>query len=356
MPTATITASARAARRRSAELEAEIARDPGAFRILTGDRPTGPLHIGHYFGTVRNRVRLQQAGVGLLVLIADYQAITDRTATSRLPQDVLGLVADYLAAGIDPARATVFAHSQVPALNQLLLPFLSLVSVAEIERNPTVKEEIALGGQAALNALMFAYPVHQAADILALRANLVPVGADQLPHVELSRVIARRFNERYSPGAAFFPEPEALLTAEPMLLGTDGRKMAKSRGNAVPLSATADETARLIGRATTDSGRLITYEPARRPEVSNLVLIAALCRDEDPQAVAAEIGGGGAKALKAAVTAAVNDRLAPIRARRAELAADPGHLREVLAAGNARARAAADGTLAAVQRLMHTSY
>ena len=191
--------SARATRRRSAELEAEIARDPGAFRILTGDRPTGPLHIGHYFGTVRNRVRLQQAGVGLLVLIADYQAITDRTATSRLPQDVLGLVADYLAAGIDPARATVFAHSQVPALNQLLLPFLSLVSVAEIERNPTVKEEIALGGQAALNALMFAYPVHQAADILALRANLVPVGTDQLPHLELSRVIARRFNERLQP-------------------------------------------------------------------------------------------------------------------------------------------------------------
>ncbi len=356
MPTATITASARATRRRSAELEAEIARDPGAFRILTGDRPTGPLHIGHYFGTVRNRVRLQQAGVELLVLIADYQAITDRTATSRLPQDVLGLVADYLAAGIDPARATVFAHSQVPALNQLLLPFLSLVSVAEIERNPTVKEEIALGGQAALNALMFAYPVHQAADILALRANLVPVGADQLPHVELSRVIARRFNERYSPDAAFFPEPEALLTAEPMLLGMDGRKMAKSRGNAVPLSATADETARLISRATTDSERLITYEPARRPEVSNLVLIAALCRDEDPQAVAAEIGSGGAKALKAAVTAAVNDRLAPIRARRAQLAADPGYLREVLAAGNARARAAADATLAAVQRLMHTSY
>jgi tryptophanyl-tRNA synthetase len=356
MPTATITASARATRRRSAELEAEIARDPGAFRILTGDRPTGPLHIGHYFGTVRNRVRLQQAGVELLVLIADYQAITDRTATSRLPQDVLGLVADYLAAGIDPARATVFAHSQVPALNQLLLPFLSLVSVAEIERNPTVKEEIALGGQAALNALMFAYPVHQAADILALRANLVPVGTDQLPHVELSRVIARRFNERYSPDAAFFPEPEALLTAEPMLLGMDGRKMAKSRGNAVPLSATADETARLISRATTDSERLITYEPARRPEVSNLVLIAALCRDEDPQAVAAEIDSGGAKALKAAVTAAVNDRLAPIRARRAQLAADPGYLREVLAAGNARARAAADATLAAVQRLMHTSY
>jgi tryptophanyl-tRNA synthetase len=356
MPAATATASARAARRRSAELEAEIARDPGAFRILTGDRPTGPLHIGHYFGTVRNRVRLQQAGVELLVLIADYQAITDRTATSRLPQDVLGLVADYLAAGIDPARATVFAHSQVPALNQLLLPFLSLVSVAEIERNPTVKEEIALGGQAALNALMFAYPVHQAADILALRANLVPVGADQLPHVELSRVIARRFNERYSPDAAFFPEPGALVTAEPMLLGTDGRKMAKSRGNSVPLTATADDTARLIGRATTDSERLITYEPARRPEVSNLVLIAALCRDEDPRAVAAEIGSGGAKALKAAVTAAVNDRLAPIRARRAELAADPGYLREVLAAGNARARAAADGTLAAVQRLMHTSY
>ena len=353
---ATATASLLASQQRSTGLEQAIADDPAAFRILTGDRPTGALHIGHYFGSLRNRVRLQQAGVDLMVLIADLQAITDRPASAGVAADVLGLVADYLAVGINPAVSTIFAHSQVEALNQLVLPFLSLVSVAEIRRNPTVKDEIALAGPSGLNGLMFTYPVHQAADILFCHANLVPVGKDQLPHVEITRTIARRFNERYSPDAAFFPEPGALVTAEPMLLGTDGRKMAKSRGNSVPLTATADDTARLIGRATTDSERLITYEPARRPEVSNLVLIAALCRDEDPRAVAAEIGSGGAKALKAAVTAAVNDRLAPIRARRAELAADPGYLREVLAAGNARARAAADGTLAAVQRLMHTSY
>ena len=127
---------------RSAELEQAIAHDPGAFRILTGDRPTGPLHVGHYFGSLANRVRLQEAGVELLVLIADYQALTDRTASADLPDVVLGLVADYLAAGVDPERATIFAHSQVAALNQLLLPFLSLVSVAEIGRNPTVKDEM----------------------------------------------------------------------------------------------------------------------------------------------------------------------------------------------------------------------
>src|SRR5262249_16508083 len=156
---------------------------------------------GHYFGTLHNRVRLQAIGVELLVLIADYQTITDRDAPSSLPSDVEGQIADYLAVGIDPARATIFAHSQIEALNQLLLPFLSLVSVAEIGRNPTVKEEVASTGGTAMNGLMFTYPVHQAADILFCRANLVPVGKDQLPHVELTRTIARRFNERYSPDA-----------------------------------------------------------------------------------------------------------------------------------------------------------
>ena len=356
MSTSTATPAVHAGLRRTADLEADIARDPGAFRVLTGDRPTGPLHIGHYFGTVQNRVRLQRAGVELLVLIADYQTITDRTATASLPADVLGLMADYLAAGIDPDRATIFAHSQVPALNQLVLPFLSLVSVAEIGRNPTVKEEMAAAGSAAMNGLMFTYPVHQAADILACRANLVPVGIDQLPHVEISRVIARRFNERYSPGEEFFPEPDALLSTAPLLLGTDGKKMAKSRGNAVPLSATADQTARLIASATTDSERLITFEPDRRPEVSNLVLLAALCRDEPPEEVADDIGPGGAAALKAVVTEAVNEKFAAMRARRAELANDPGYLRTVLATGNQRAMVLASTTLENVQRLMHTSY
>src|ERR1022692_3929047 len=178
----TMTASTITATARSAGIEAELSRVPRSFRILTGDRPTGPLHLGHYFGTLQNRVRLQDLGADVLVLVADYQAITDRHAGGGLAADVLGLVADNLAAGLDPGRATIFAHSQAGPLNQLMLPFLSLLSVAEVGRNPTVKEEFSATGGAVMSALMFTYPVHQAADILACRANLVPVGQDQLPH------------------------------------------------------------------------------------------------------------------------------------------------------------------------------
>ncbi|HUB40467.1 MAG TPA: tryptophan--tRNA ligase [Streptosporangiaceae bacterium] len=350
------TPSVLASRDRTAVLEQAIVRDPHSFRILTGERPTGALHLGHYFGSQQNRVRLQNAGVELLVLIADYQAITDRTAAADLPDIVIGLVADYLALGIDPERATIFAHSQVEPLNQLLLPFLSLVSVAEIGRNPTVKDEIAAAGSPTVSGLMFSYPVHQAADILFCRANLVPVGQDQLPHIELTRTIARRFNERYSPDAPYFPEPEGLLSSAPLLLGTDGRKMSKSRNNSVPLRATADETARLVSKAKTDSQRQISYEPQRRPEVSNLVLLTALCRETTPETVVAEIGDGGAAALKSAAIDAINDRFAGLRARRAALAADPGYLRDVLAAGNEKAHAIATRTLAAVRELMHQRY
>ena len=333
-----------------------IARDPERVRILTGDRPTGPLHVGHYFGTLQNRVRLQDLGVELLVLIADYQAITDRDAPASLPADVEGQLADYLAVGIDPARSTIFAHSQVEALHQLMLPFLSLVTVAEVGRNPTVKEELAAAGGGSMSALLFTYPVHQAADILSVRANLVPVGRDQLPHVELTRLIARRFNDRYCPDGPLFPEPDALLSHAPLLLGLDGRKMSKSRGNTLDLGAREDETARRIRAARTDTGRDITYEPDRRPEVSNLVLLAALCLDRAPEDVAGEVGGGGAAALKRLLTDAVNERLRPIRARRAELVRDPAYLREVLRDGVERARCLAGDTLTAVRRLMHTSY
>jgi tryptophanyl-tRNA synthetase len=355
-PATAATPSVLASQDRTAVLEQNITRDPHSFRVLTGDRPTGALHVGHYFGSLQNRVRLQNAGVELLVLIADYQAITDRSAAADLPDIVIGIVADYLAVGIAPERATIFAHSQVEPLNQLLLPFLSLVSVAEIGRNPTVKDEIAATGSSAVSGLMFTYPVHQAADILFCRANLVPVGQDQLPHIELTRTIARRFNERYCPDAPFFPEPDGLLSSAPLLLGTDGRKMSKSRNNSVPLRATPDETARLVSRAKTDSERRITYEPERRPEVSNLVLLTALCRDITPEAVAAEIGDGGSAALKEAAIEAINDRFAGLRARRAELAADAGYLRSVLAAGNERASAIAAETLAIVRELMHQRY
>jgi tryptophanyl-tRNA synthetase len=169
-------------------------------------------------------------------------------------------------------------------------------------------------------------------------------------------VIARRFNRRYSPGAGAFPEPEALLSDAPALLGTDGRKMSKSRGNAIAIGAGADETARLVAAARTDAQRRITYDPVARPEVSNLVLLGALCLGREPRAVAEEIGDGGAAALKRLVTEAINERFRTIRARRAELVRDPGHLRDVLRAGNARACEIAEATLADVHRLMHTTY
>ena len=334
---------------RSAELEAEIATDPGRFRVLTGDRPTGPLHLGHLFGTLANRVRLQQAGVEVFVLVADYQVVTDRDVAGDLPGTVTGLLLDQLAAGLDPERTTFFAHSAVPALNQLVLPFLSLVSVAELQRNPTVKAEAEATGHRAMSGLLLTYPVHQAADILFCGGNLVPVGRDQLPHLELTRTIARRFTQRYGP---LFAEPEALLSAAPALLGTDGRKMSKSRGNAIALRASADETAELLRRAVTDAERTITYEPERRPEVSSLVLLGALCRGESPESFAAGIGDRGAAALKAAVTEAVKEHLRPLRRRRAELAADPGVVREVLARGEERVTALAGDTLDRVRTAM----
>ncbi len=325
-------------------------------RVLTGDRPTGQLHLGHLFGTLQNRVRLQEQGVDLMVLVADYQTITDRDSPASLPDDVEELVADYLAVGIDPARATIFAHSLVPELNQLLLPFLSLVTLPELLRNPTVKDEAAASGMTALNGLMLTYPVHQAADILFCQATIVPVGADQLPHVEQTRAIARRFNRRYAPEWPVFPEPDALLSDAPVLLGTDGRKMSKSRNNAIALAASADETARLLRQAKTDSDPNITYDPDNRPEVANLVLLTALCEDLDPHQLAEQIGSRGAAELKRRATEAVNERLRPIRDRRDALIRDRGHLRRILRDGSDTARSIAQDTLAQVTAAMHTNY
>ncbi|AJT69165.1 tryptophan--tRNA ligase [Streptomyces chattanoogensis] len=345
-----------AAQARSAELEEQIIKDPGRFRVLTGDRPTGRLHLGHYFGTLHNRVRLQNLGVEMFVIIADYQVLTDRDVADNLTGYVEELVLDHLAIGVDPARSTIFTHSAVPALNQLLLPFLSLVSTAELSRNPTVKDEIAHARQSSVSGLMFTYPAHQAADILFCKANLVPVGQDQLPHLELTRTIARRFNDRYGAGTAVFPQPGALLSEAPLLLGTDGTKMSKSRGNAITLAADADETARLIKGAKTDSERHITYDPAARPEVSSLLLLAALCRNQTPQEVADGIGSAGAAALKRTVTEAVNEYLAPIRARRTQYAQDRAYLRHILREGNDRAGAVAETTLAEVRVAMNSHY
>lgn len=336
---------------------ADIARDPARFRVLTGERPTGPLHLGHYLGTLRNRVALQALGVETFLVIADYQVITDRSSTGAIAENVRDVVLDYLAVGLDPDRTTIFAHSTVPALNQLLLPFLSLATVAELQRNPTVKDEAAAAGITSISGLLLTYPVHQAADILFCGGTVVPVGRDQLPHVEQTRLIARRFNERYGAGGrTIFAEPQALLSPTPAVLGIDGRKMSKSRGNAIALKASADETAALFRRAVTDSERAITYEPERRPEVASLLLVAALCSDSTPDAVAADVGSRGGAGLKALVTDAVNAHLAPIRARRAELAAQPDLVGRVLAAGSARANTEAERTLATVQEVLGMTY
>lgn len=345
-----------AAVERSATIDADIDVNPGRYRMLTGDRPTGYLHIGHYLASLRNRVRLQERGLDTFIVIADYQVITDRDEVGSIDEYVMNAMTDYLAAGLDPTRTTIFTHSAVPALNQLMLPFLSLVTQAELQRNPTVKDELAASGNRPLSALLLTYPVHQAADILFCKANVVPVGKDQLPHLEQTRVVARRFNQRYAGGAQIFPEPDALLGAATLILGTDGAKMSKSRHNSIELRATADETAKLIKKAKTDAERRITYDPVARPEVSNLLTIAGLFLGQDPAALAEEIGDGGGGALKSMVTAAVNDGLAAHRARRAELTADPAYVRDALRAGNARANEVAEDTLAQVRAAMGMAY
>jgi tryptophanyl-tRNA synthetase len=316
-------------------------------RILSGDRPTGPLHLGHYFGSLAIRASLQAAGGELFLVIADYQVITDRDTPGSVRDRTIGLVLDYLGCGIDPERSLIFAHSAVPALHQLMLPFLSLVSTGELDRNPTVKDEIRLAGRRSVSGLMLTYPVHQAADILFCKADLVPVGKDQLPHLELTRSIARRFNERYRP---VFPLPSPLLGEAALLAGLDGRKMSKSLNNTIALADGPDTVAEKVRSARTDSERLISFEPERRPAVANLLTLAGLCTGRQPAELAGQIGSGGGLALKQLVIEAVNDFLLPIRRRRAEFG--PADAAELLTRGARRARAVADQTLAEVVQAM----
>jgi tryptophanyl-tRNA synthetase len=203
---------------------------------------------------------------------------------------------------------------------------------------------------------MLTYPVRQAADILFGHANLVPVGLDQLPHLETTRLIARRFNERYAPDAPVFAEPDALLTNTPMLPGLDGAKMSKTHGNGIALRVTADETAALIRQAPTDSERLITFDPVDRPAVANLLVLLAATTGREPHELADEIGGGGAGRLKQRLTEAVNELLGPLRRRRTGLAADPAYLEQVLDRGNARVRPIAARTLATVHERLGLGY
>ena len=338
--------------RTAVPLEERIRLRPTEHAVVSGDRPTGPLHLGHYIGTLANRVRLQDSGAPVRIVIADYQVIADRAETGPLRDLVRTLVAEYLATGIDPDRSMIFAHSSVPALNQLMLPFLSLVTDAELRRNPTVKAE-SLASRRPLSGLLLTYPVHQAADIIGLHGDVVPVGRDQLPHIELARVIARRFNDRYG---TVFTEPEALLTSTPTVLGVDGAKMSKSRGNTVLLGATEDETAAAIRGARTDGLRRITFDPVSRPQVSNLLSIIGALTGRDPAQIADGIGDGGALALKSLACEVINESLRGLRDRRREFLAEPGYLDGVLLDGTVRATQIAADTLDRVRSVMGMNY
>ncbi|MEK0307319.1 tryptophan--tRNA ligase [Bifidobacterium favimelis] len=350
-----ISESFKAAQKRSDAVLEKLTKNPDQYTMLTGDRPTGRLHLGHYFGSIRERVQMQDRGVHTNIIIADYQVITDRDTTEHISDNVLNMVLDYMAAGIDPERTMIFTHSATPAENQLMLPFLSLVTEAELHRNPTVKSEMEASGHA-LTGLLLTYPVHQACDILFCKANVVPIGKDNLPHVELTRTIARRFNERYGSKGPVFPEPAAILSDAPEIPGLDGRKMSKSYGNSIMLGASAEETAKLIKKSPTDSERRITFDPVARPQVSALLTTASLVTGRSPEEIAEEIGDAGAGALKKYVTASVNEFLAPHRERRAELAKDMDYIHDILAEGNKRAERIAEETLDQVREAMGMVY
>ena len=319
--------------------------------VFSGIQPTGVMTLGNYLGALKNWVKLQD-DYDCYYCIVDMHALTVRQDPVQFRKNILDAYALMLACGIDPEKTIIFTHSAVPALNQLMLPFLSLVTEAELLRNPTVKSEMDASGHA-LTGLLLTYPVHQACDILFCKGNIVPVGKDQLPHIEQTRQVARRFNERYG---HVFPEPEGVLNDAVEIPGLDGRKMSKSYGNAISLSLTAEETAKLIKKSKTDADRMITYDKENRPGVSALLTTAALCTGRTEVDIAEEIGDGGSGTLKKYVTESVNEFLAPIRERRVQLAGDMDYIKDVLHEGNRRANEIAEQTLAEVQDAMGMVY
>jgi tryptophanyl-tRNA synthetase len=325
--------------------------------ILTGDRPTGPLHLGHYVGSLRNRVRLQSQH-RQFVMIADLQALTD-TAPAKVGRNVLEVAYDYLAVGLDPAQSTLFIQSQLPELAELTLYFLNLVSLARLERNPTVKEEIRLRGfERDVPAGFLAYPVSQAADITAFKATLVPVGADQQPMIEQTNEIVRRFNALA--GKNVLVECAALIPEQGRLPGLDGgAKMGKSLGNALALSASPDEIRAAVKRMYTDRHHLRVQDPG---QVEGNVVFAYLdAFDPDPAAVAElkahyRRGGLADTTVKRRLEEVLLEHLAPIRARRERFVRDPDAVRAVLREGCERARSVAAQTVAEVRRALGLEY
>lgn len=328
-------------------------------RILTGDRPTGKLHIGHYVGSLKNRVRLQDE-YECFFIIADLHTLTtapEKERIAKLPENIRDLVLDYLAVGINPEKSTIYIQSQVPEVTELALLFSMLISVPRCQRVPTLKEimrdlEIE---QPSLGLLT--YPVLQAADILMVRADLVPVGKDQESHIEVTREIAHRFNQLYG---EVFPEPQALIGEVPTLIGTDGQaKMSKSLGNCIYLSDDAEAVRQKVMQMYTDPTRIHASDPGHIE--GNPVFIYHDAFNEDKAEVKDlkeryQKGTVGDIEVKEKLAAALNNFLDPIRERRQKFAANPQLVDEILTEGGQRARTEAQETLKLTKEAMGLSY
>ena len=341
--------------------------------ILTGDRPTGRLHIGHYVGSLRRRVELQNAGDydRMFVFIADAQALTDNMDTpEKVRQNVIEVALDYLACGLDPARCTLFIQSQIPELCELTFYYMDLVTVSRLQRNPTVKTEIQMRNfEASIPVGFFTYPISQAADITAFRATTVPVGEDQEPMLEQAREIVRRFNHIYGETLV---EPEILLPDNAACLrlpGTDGKaKMSKSLGNCIYLSDDTDTVAAKIKTMYTDPNHLRVQDPGQVEGNPVFTYLDAFCRPEhferylpdypnlDELKAHYRRGGLGDVKVKRFLTAIMQETLEPIRTRRKEFEQDIPAIYAMLKQGCEQAREAAAQTLDDVRRAMKINY
>lgn len=327
--------------------------------ILTGDRTTGPLHLGHYIGSLRARVRLQHEARQFL-LLADTQALTDNVGRhQKVTGNVVEVALDYLAVGIDPTKSTIVIQSQVPELAELTQYLLNLVTVARLERNPTIKEEIRLRGfERDIPAGFLTYPVSQAADITAFKATHVPVGDDQLPMIEQTNELVRRFNNTVD--RPVLVECEALLSPVTRLPGIDGKaKMSKSLGNAIALGATPDEITKAVNSMYTDPNHLRVSDPG---QVEGNVVFAFLDAFEPDTQKVDELksryrqGGLGDSVVKRVLNERLQSLIEPIRARRRELENDRAEVLAILRHGTMRAREVAGATLSEVKRALGLTY
>lgn len=315
--------------------------------ILTGDRTTGPLHIGHYAGSLRNRLRFQDSHEQFL-LLADMQALTDNAGDiDKVRRNVIEVALDYLAVGIDPERTTICLQSHLPALAELSMLYLNFVTVARLERNPTIKDEIrARGFGRDIPAGFLCYPAAQAADITAFKATVVPVGEDQAPLIEQTNEIVRRING--AAGATILPEARAVIPRTGRLPGIDGNaKMSKSAGNAISLSASPDEISAAVKAMFTDPDHLRAEDPGR---VDGNVVFTFLDAFDPDQAGLEEVkahyqrGGLGDAKVKRRLEDIMQALSGPIRERRADFAKDPGYVLDVIRRGTATARERTEAT------------